>query len=99
MPLMEAAAVRVPTALGTVELRLPEGAALAADPAVADGVMLVWAPAPELGGFSLSHGPAAGRRSEDLLELERGYADAVDVERDDGGELRLRVETLGTRDV
>lgn len=94
---MEAAAVRVPTELGTIELRLPEGASLAADPGVADGVMLVWAPAPELGGFSLSHGPAEGRRAEDLLALERAYADSVDVEEDDG-ELRLRVETLGTRD-
>jgi hypothetical protein len=90
---------RVPTALGTIELRLPDGAALAPDPGVADGAMLVWAPAPELGGFSLSHGPAAGRRAEDLLALERGFADAVDVEGDDGDELRLRVETRATRDI
>jgi hypothetical protein len=92
-------AVRVPTPLGTIELRLPEGGALAPDPGVADGEMLVWAPAPEFGGFSVSHGPAAGRRAEDLLALERGFADAVDVERDDGDELRLRVETRGSRDI
>jgi hypothetical protein len=61
--------------------------------------MLVWAPAPELGSFSVSHGPAAGRRAEDLLSLERGFADAVDVEADDGEELRLRIETRGTRDI
>ena len=91
--------VRVPTPLGTIELRLPEGAALAPDPGVADGEMLVWAPAPELGGFSVSHGPAAGRRAEDLLALERGYADGVDVEGDDGDELVLRVETRGARDI
>jgi hypothetical protein len=90
--------VRVPTELGTIELTLPEGGELVSDPGVADGVMLVWAPAPELGGFSVSHGPAAGRRAEDLLALERGFADAVDVEADDG-ELRLRVETRGTRDI
>jgi hypothetical protein len=91
-------AVRVPTPLGTVELRLPEGGALEPDPGVADGAMLVWAPAPGLGGFSISHGPAAGRRPEDLLALERGLADAVDVEEDGPEELRLRVETRGTRD-
>jgi hypothetical protein len=91
--------VRVPTSLGTIELQLPEGGALVPDPGVADGEMLVWAPVPELGGFSLSHGPAAGRRAEDLLALERGFADAVDVEGEDGGELRLRVETRGTRDL
>jgi hypothetical protein len=91
--------VRVPTPLGTIELQLPEGGALAPDPGVADGAMLVWAPAPELGGFSVSHGPAAGRRAEDLLALERGFADAVHIEGQDGGELRLRVETRGTRDI
>jgi hypothetical protein len=91
--------VRVPTQLGTIELALPEGGELVSDPGVADGVMLVWAPAPQLGGFSVSHGPAAGRRAEDLLAMERGYADAVDVEGDEGGELRLRVETRGTRDI
>jgi len=90
--------VSVPTPLGTIELQLPEGGALAPDPGVADGAMLAWTPAPELGTFSLSYGPAAGRRAEDLLALEHGYADAVAVERDGGGELRLRVETRGTRD-
>jgi hypothetical protein len=89
---------RVRTALGTIELLLPEGVALEPDPGVADGELLSWAPAPELGAFSISHGPAAGRRADDLLALERGFADAVEVERDDD-ELRLRVATRGTRDV
>ena len=92
-------AARVQTALGTIELLLPEGVALEPDPGVADGELLAWAPAPELGGFSISHGPAAGRRAGDLLALERGFADAVEVEDDDGDELRLRVETRGERDV
>lgn len=91
--------VRVSTSLGTIELRLPEGAALAPDPGVADGAMLVWTPAPELGAFSVSHGPAAGRRAEDLLGLERGFADEVHVEDEDDGELRLRVQTRGSRDL
>lgn len=90
---------RVPTALGTLELLLPEGAELAPDPGAADGEMLAWAPAPELGGFSVSHGPAAGRRAEDLLALERGFADGVEVERDDDDELLLCVVTAGSRDL
>ena len=85
---------RVRTALGTLELLLPEGAALEPDPGVADGELLAWAPQPELGAFSISHGPAAGRRPEDLLALERGFADEVDVEEAAEGELRLRVVTL-----
>jgi len=90
---------RVRTALGTLELLLPEGAELTPDPGVADGEMVAWAPEPELGGFSISHGPAAGRRAEDLLALERGFADGVEVERDDDEELRLRVVTEGSRDL
>jgi hypothetical protein len=90
---------RVLTALGTLALLLPEDAALAPDPGVADGELLAWAPAPELGAFSVSHGPAEGRRAEDLLALERGFADEVDVEADEGGELRLLVRTRGARDL
>ena len=87
------------TALGTLELLLPEGAELVPDPGVADGEMLAWAPQPELGAFSISHGPAAGRRAEDLLALEQGFADEVEVEDDEDDELRLRVVTLGSRDL
>ena len=83
---------RVQTALGTLELLLPEGAALEPDPGVADGELLAWAPQPELGAFSISHGPAEGRRPEDLLTLERGFADEVDVEEGAEGELCLRVD-------
>ena len=90
--------VRVPTALGTIALTLPEGAELVPDPAVADGALLMWAPDPALGGFSVSHGPAAGRRADDLLALERGFAQVVDVQ-DDGDEIRLTVETPGSRDL
>jgi hypothetical protein len=90
---------RVRTALGTLDLLLPEGAALEPDPGVADGELLAWAPRPELGAFSISHGPAAGRRPDDLLALERGFADAVDVQEAAEGELRLRVVTLGSRDI
>jgi hypothetical protein len=92
---------RIASALGTLELALPEGERLVADAGVADGEMLVWAPAPELGGFSVSHGPAAGRRAEDLLALERGFADAVEVDEQTGGEreLCLRVETHEGRDL
>ena len=90
---------RVRTALGTLELLLPEGAALEPDPGVADGELLAWAPQPELGAFSISHGPAEGRRPEDLLTLERGFADEVDVEEGAEGELRLLVVTLGSRDI
>jgi len=90
---------RVQTALGTLELLLPEGAALEPDPGVADGELLAWAPQPELGAFSISHGPAEGRRPEDLLTLERGFADEVDVEEGAEGELRLRVLTLGSDDL
>ena len=93
--------VRVPSALGTLELALPEGERLVPDTGVPDGEMLVWAPAPELGGFSVSHGPAAGRRAEDLLALERGFADAVEVDEQSSGEreLCLRVETHEGRDL
>src|SRR5215211_2947536 len=90
---------RVGTALGTLELLLPDGAMLQPDPGVADGELLAWAPQPELGAFSISHGPAEGRRPDDLLVLERGFADEVDVEEGAEGELRLRVVTLGSRDV
>jgi hypothetical protein len=90
---------RVQTALGTLALLLPEGAALEPDPGVADGELLAWAPQPELGAFSISHGPAEGRRPEDLLTLERGFADEVDVEEGAEGELRLRVLTLGSDDL
>ena len=89
----------VETVLGRLELLLPDGAELVPDPGVADGEMLAWAPQPELGAFSVSHGPAAGRRAEDLLALERGFADEVDVENGGDGELRLRVVTHGSRDL
>ena len=90
---------RVRTALGTLELLLPEGAALEPDPGVTDGELLAWAPQPELGAFSISHGPAEGRRPDDLVALERGFADEVEVEDGAEGELRLRVATLGSRDI
>ena len=90
--------VRVETVLGTLELLLPEGAELVPDPGVADGEMLAWAPRPELGAFSVSHGPAAGRRAGDLLALEQGFGDEVEVEDDEDGELRLRVVTIFFRD-
>ena len=89
---------RIASALGTLELALPEGARLVPDSGVADGAMLVWAPQPELGGFSVSHGPALGRRAEDLLALERGLADAVETTGDEQ-ELRLLVETREGRDL
>ena len=91
--------VRVETVLGRLELLMPDGAELAPDPGVADGEMLAWAPQPELGAFSVSHGPVAGRRAEDLLALEQGFGDEVEVEDDEEGELRLRVVTLGSRDL
>ena len=89
---------RVKTVLGTLDLLLPDGAELVPDPGVPDGEMLAWAPSPELGAFSVSHGPVAGRGAEDLLALERGFADAVEIERDDD-ELVLRVVTHGARDL
>jgi hypothetical protein len=93
--------VRLPSALGTIDVWLPEEKELEEDPGAPNGTTLVWAPEPELGGFSLSYGPAAGRSADDLLALERGFADAVEVESDEetltGGhrvrELRLLVET------
>ena len=89
----------VETVLGRLELLLPDGAELVPDPGVADGEMLAWAPQPELGAFSVSHGPAEGRRAGDLLALEQGFGDEVEVEDDEDGELRLRVVTLGSRDL
>ncbi|WP_217914479.1 hypothetical protein [Miltoncostaea marina] len=91
--------VRVPTALGTIALELPQGAELVPDPGAADGALLMWAPDPSLGGFSLSHGAAAGRRADDLLALERGFARTVDVAGEGDDELRLIVETPGSRDL
>jgi hypothetical protein len=88
----------VRTALGELALRLPPAAELVPDPGVADGEMLVWAPEPELGAFSVSHGPAAGRTAADLIALERAFSDAVDVGGADA-DLRLRVTTRGTRDI
>jgi hypothetical protein len=91
--------VRLATPLGTVELSLPDAAELASDPGVPDGEMLVWAPTPQLGAFSVSHGPAAGRRAEDLLALERAFGDRLDIDAEERDELRLCVETHSTRDI
>jgi hypothetical protein len=70
----------VSTPVGAVTLWLPDGAELVPDPAVPDGCALWW------GSFSLSYGPATGRRADDLLALEQG-ASRVEVERDETVEL------------
>jgi hypothetical protein len=72
---------RIDTALGTLELWLPDGARLADDPGVATGRQLWWSPDPRLASFTVSHGPVRGRAAADLLALEEGAS--VELDRHD----------------
>ena len=66
--------MRLPSALGTIDVWLRENEQLEEDSGEPDGTILAWAPEPELGGFSLSHGPPEPARRP-LIAILRGEAD------------------------
>lgn len=91
---------QVPTALGTLVLALPAGAALTYDPVVVDGDGWCWSPRAGSAVFTVSSGDAGTRTPEFLLTLERGLANSdVVVLRDEPGtgDGEHRLDYLATR--
>lgn len=92
---------RLATGVGTVEVWLPRGIELTADPTAPAGESYVyWSPDPPVGTFSVARLPSPGRDVDDPLALDRELGGAVAVERDETSardgrparRLRYRVE-------
>jgi hypothetical protein len=78
---------QLPTVLGLLELGLPAGAALTADPGAAQGSAWYWLPQPGLAVLTVTDGDATLLTPGKLLELERSLSDvSVQELRDEPGD-------------
>jgi hypothetical protein len=76
---------RLPTILGLLEIALPVGAMLTADPGAVEGSAWYWLPGPGA-VLTISAGAAEARTAAGLLDLERSLDDVgVQVLRDEDG--------------
>ncbi|NUU17775.1 hypothetical protein HP550_11000 [Cellulomonas humilata] len=78
---------QLPTVLGPLELALPEGAALSADPGAVDGAAWYWVPQPGVAVLTVVDGDASLLTPTTLLDLERSLSDTtVEEVRDEPGQ-------------
>ena len=76
---------RIETGLGALQIALPTGAVLFADPGAVEGAAWFWLPQPGV-VVTINAGAAKARTAGGLLELERSLDDVVvQVLRDDDG--------------